>query len=168
MFAYSASPKLALKEFKRDFSNTLKVTAVIQTHEGDITVDLKFKDAPETVANFINLSQSNFYKGLNFHRVIQKFMIQGGDPNGNGTGNPGYVIKDEKNSLTHEIGAISMANAGPGTAGCQFFIVQWPQRHLNGKHTVFGKVIAGLDVIYRIEAGDAIKNIIITEETISK
>jgi peptidyl-prolyl cis-trans isomerase B (cyclophilin B) len=99
-----------------------------------------------------------------FHRVINGFMIQGGDPEGDGSGGPGYTIDDEQNDLKHETGVISMANRGPNTGGSQFFITQMPQPHLDGKHTVFGKVTSGLDVVCRIEPYDPILNITIVEK----
>jgi len=153
-----------VKQFNRDYKGIKAIQAVITTHEGTITLDLDFRKAPQTVANFVELAQQGFYNGLVFHRVIQRFMIQGGDPKGDGTGGPGYNIPDEKNDLKHEIGVISMANTGePNTGGSQFFLVQWPQPHLDGKHTVFGKIVDGLDVIYRIEPNDPIIRIDIVE-----
>ena len=151
------------KVFAKDYTGIQKITAVIVTHEGRITLDLDFKAAPNTVANFVDLAQKGFYKGTVFHRIIQRFMIQGGDPEGTGAGGPGYTIDDEKNDLKHEIGVISMANRGPNTGGSQFFIVQWPQPHLDGKHTIFGRVTDGLDVVYRIEPNDPILDITIVE-----
>ena len=127
-------------------------SATMQTSEGAISFELFDDDAPETVANFRKLAGEGFYDGLNFHRVIKDFMVQGGCPQGTGTGGPGYTFKDEINS--HEIvrGALAMANAGPDTNGSQFFIVTadacpW----LDGKHTVFGRVSDGLDVLDEIE-----------------
>lgn len=153
-----------VKHFNPDYSGIQSITAVITTHEGKITLDLNFHKAPQTVANFVELAKKGFYNGLTFHRVIQRFMIQGGCPKGDGTGNPGYNIADEKNDLKHEMGALSMANTGAqNSGGSQFFIVQWPQPHLDGKHTVFGKVTDGMDVVYRIEAHDPIQKIEITE-----
>ena len=153
-----------LKEFHPDYKGVQSIKAIIYTHEGNITIDLNFQKAPNTVANFVDLAKKGFYDGLAFHRVIQRFMIQGGDPNGNGTGGPGYNIPFEKNDLPHEVGAISMANTGdPNTGGSQFFIVQWPQPHLDGKHCVFGKVIDGLDAIYRIEQNDPMIKVEIVE-----
>jgi len=151
------------KVFNKDYNGIQKITAIITTHEGKITLDLNFKAAPNTVANFVDLAQKGFYNGTVFHRVIQRFMIQGGDPEGNGKGGPGYTIDDEKNDLKHEAGVISMANRGPNTGGSQFFIVQWPQPHLDGKHTIFGKVTEGLDVVYRIEPNDPIIKVEIVE-----
>ena len=120
---------------------------------GDIVIELFDKEAPGTVQNFIDLINKGFYNGLRFHRVIPGFVAQGGCPNGNGTGGPGYTIKDELigNPHKHERGALSMAHRGPNTGGSQFFIVYEPQPHLDGVHTVFGKVIEGMDVVDKIE-----------------
>jgi peptidyl-prolyl cis-trans isomerase B (cyclophilin B) len=152
------------KVFNKDYTGITAIEAIITTHEGVIVVDLDFKAAPNTVANFVDLAQKGFYDGLTFHRVINGFMIQGGDPEGNGQGGPGYTIDDEPNDLKHEKAVISMANRGPNTGGSQFFITQMPQPHLDGKHTVFGKVISGEDVVCRIEPFDPIINIKIVEK----
>lgn len=152
------------KHFDKDYTGIKQIQAVIETHEGNIVLDLDFKAAPNTVANFMDLANRGFYKGLTFHRVIQGFMIQGGDPEGNGKGGPGYTIDDEISSLKHEAGVISMANRGPNTNGSQFFITHTPQPHLDGKHTVFGKVVEGFDVVCRIEQNDPIINITIVEK----
>ncbi len=142
-----------------------KYRATIETSKGNIVLDLYPKDAPKTVNNFVFLARQGFYDGLIFHRVIADFMIQGGDPTGSGRGGPGYRFEDEvkDNPLKHETGVISMANAGPNTNGSQFFITHAPQPHLDGKHTVFGKVIQGQDVVNAIEQGAVIKTITITE-----
>jgi len=126
--------------------------AVFTTSMGNFEVELATKDAPLTCANFINLAKKGFYKNVTFHRVIDGFMIQGGDPTGTGTGGPGYAIKDEFSpKLKHDAaGVISMANAGPNTGGSQFFITLAPTAWLNGKHAVFGKVIKGMDVVKKI------------------
>lgn len=127
-------------------------TAVFSTTMGDFEVKLATDYAPKTSENFIKLAQKGFYNGLIFHRVIDNFMIQGGDPNGNGTGGPGYEIKDEFSSkLLHDgPGVISMANRGPNTGGSQFFITLRECSWLDGKHAVFGKVTKGMDVVYKI------------------
>lgn len=124
-------------------------TAVFDTNKGVFTVELFEDKAPITTANFIDLVKHNFYDGLIFHRVIDGFMIQGGDPKGNGTGGPGYTIKDEFHpDLKHDsAGILSMANAGPNTGGSQFFITLAATPWLNGHHAVFGKVVDGLDVV---------------------
>jgi len=125
--------------------------ATLHTTEGAVEVELFPDDAPKTVENFARLAGSGFYDGLTFHRVIPDFMVQGGDPNGTGSGGPGYEFEDEINAHKVERGALAMANAGPNTNGSQFFIVTadacpW----LDGKHTVFGRVTAGMDVVDRI------------------
>ena len=152
------------KKFNRSYEGVKSIEAVITTHEGVIRLDLDFKAAPNTVANFVALADSGFYNGTTFHRVIPGFMIQGGDPMGTGVGGPGYYIDDEINDLKHDAGVISMANRGPNTAGSQFFITQLPQPHLDGRHTVFGRVLEGQDVVCRIDAGDKIINIKIVEK----
>jgi len=154
----------ALKEFHPDYRGIQSLQAIITTNEGKITVDLNFKKAPIAVANFVELARKGFYNGLVFHRVMQRFMIQGGDPNGNGTGGPGYTIVTEKNDLKVEVGAIAMANTGePNSAGSQFFLVQWTQPQLDGMYTVFGKITDGLDVIYRVEKNDPMLKVEIVE-----
>ena len=130
----------------------------IETNRGTIELALYPQHAPNTVNNFVFLANQGFYDGVKFHRVIGDFMIQTGDPTGTGRGGPGYQFADEckGNPLKHERGVISMANAGPNTNGSQFFITHSPQSHLNGKHTVFGKVTKGLDVVDAIRQGDTI------------
>ncbi len=130
-------------------------TAKIRTEKGDITVELFASDAPLTVENFVNLSRSGFYDGTTFHRVIPGFMAQAGDPTGTGRGGPGYKFKDEISQQRHDsAGVLSMANAGPGTNGSQFFITFAPTPHLDGKHTVFGRVTSGLEVLESISERD--------------
>ena len=135
------------------------------TPRGVIEIELYPQYAPQTVNNFVFLAREGFYDGVTFHRVISNFVIQGGDPTGTGRGGPGYHFADEfkDNPLTHERGVISMANAGPGTNGSQFFITHSPQPHLNGRHTVFGKVVAGMEVVDAIRQGDAMTSVVITE-----
>jgi peptidyl-prolyl cis-trans isomerase B (cyclophilin B) len=142
-----------------------RFAATIETSRGTIELELYPQHAPQTVNNFVFLAREGFYDGLVFHRVISNFMIQGGDPTGTGRGGPGYRFKDELlgNPLTHETGVISMANAGPNTNGSQFFITHAPQPHLNGKHTVFGKVTSGQDVVNAIQQGDTMSRVTITE-----
>jgi peptidyl-prolyl cis-trans isomerase B (cyclophilin B) len=140
-------------------------TATIETEKGTIEAKLYAEHAPKTVNNFVSLARDGFYDGLIFHRVIPNFMVQGGDPDGNGHGGPGYQFEDEvrDNPLKHEIGSLSMANAGPNTNGSQFFITHAPQPHLNGRHTVFGKVMDGQDVVDAIAQGDTMQKVTITE-----
>lgn len=132
---------------------------------GDIVIELFEKEAPGTVQNFIDLINKGFYNGLRFHRVIPGFVAQGGCPNGNGKGGPGYTIKDELvgNPHKHERGALSMAHRGPNTGGSQFFIVYEPQPHLDGVHTVFGKVIEGMDVVDGIQQGAIMETVEVIE-----
>ncbi|MEM1042716.1 MAG: peptidylprolyl isomerase [Bacteroidota bacterium] len=139
--------------------------ATIDTDKGTIEIELHPEHAPKTVNNFVALARDGFYDGLTFHRVIANFMIQGGDPDGTGRGGPGYTFEDEVqgNPLQHETGSLSMANAGPNTNGSQFFITHAPQPHLNGRHTVFGSVTEGQDVVDAIEQGDRMKAVTITE-----
>ena len=139
--------------------------ASIATDRGTIEIQLHPEYAPKTVNNFVFLARAGFYNGLTFHRVISDFMIQGGDPTGSGRGGPGYRFEDEVqgNPLKHEAGSLSMANAGPNTNGSQFFITHSPQPHLNGKHTVFGKVTTGQDVVNAIRQGDRMNSVTITE-----
>ncbi|HEX7556337.1 MAG TPA: peptidylprolyl isomerase [Leptolinea sp.] len=146
-----------------DPKKSYKVT--FETNRGSIVIELYPQHAPATVNNFVFLVNEGFYDGLTFHRVIDNFMIQGGDPTGKGYGGPGYRFGDEvkNNPLKHETGVISMANAGPDTNGSQFFITHAPQPHLNGKHTVFGKVISGMDVVNSIRQGDVISKLTIQE-----
>ncbi|UPA22569.1 peptidylprolyl isomerase [Candidatus Peribacteria bacterium] len=132
---------------------TGKHTVILETSEGDITLELDADKAPKTVTNFVTLSKMGYYNGLTFHRVIPNFMIQGGDPEGNGTGGQsifGESFEDEPNDLTMETGVIAMANAGPNTNGSQFFITVAPTSWLQGRHTIFGKVVEGMDVVNKI------------------
>lgn len=127
--------------------------AIIETNKGTINVQLFDADAPNTVKNFADLSEKGFYDGLSFHRVIPDFMIQGGCPNGDGRGGPGYHIKCEINPNKHLAGTLSMAHAGKDTGGSQFFICHSPQEHLDGKHTVFGKT-EDMEIVNAIRQGD--------------
>ena len=138
--------------------------ATMKTEKGDICIEFFDEDAPNTVKNFENLIQDGFYDGLNFHRVIPNFVIQGGCPNGTGTGGPGYHIPCEINTQKHLAGSLSMAHAGKDTGGSQFFICHSPQSHLDGVHTVFGKT-SDMDVVNSIEPGDTIISVSIDEST---
>ncbi len=141
--------------------------AEIITEKGTMKVEFYDKDAPGTVANFIKLAKEGYYDGLNFHRVIPDFVIQGGCPNGTGTGGPGYTIMCETGGENqyHDRGVLSMAHAGRNTGGSQFFIChsRTNTKHLDRQHTCFGKVVEGLDVIDQIKQGDKITKITITE-----
>ena len=138
----------------------------IQTERGNITIEMFEEEAPNTVANMISLIEKGYYDGLSFHRVIPDFMIQGGCPHGTGTGGPGYDFDDECTpGLRHDsAGVLSMANAGPGTNGSQFFITHGPTPHLDGKHTVFGKVTEGQEVVDEIEQGDVMQTVMVLQK----
>ncbi len=151
-------------EMQIDESKVYKVS--IETSRGTIELELFPEHAPKTVNNFLFLAGEGFYDGVSFHRVIPDFMIQGGDPTGSGMGGPGYRFEDEfdGNPLTHETGTLSMANAGPGTNGSQFFITHGPTPHLDGRHTVFGKVVNGQDIVDAVEQGDTMNSITVTTD----
>lgn len=140
--------------------------AIIEMADGNIEIELFEKEAPGTVANFVKLINEGFYNGLTFHRVIPEFVAQGGCPNGNGTGGPGYTIpcETEGNPYIHDRGALSMAHRGKDTGGSQFFIVYEAQPHLDGVHTVFGQVIKGMDVVDHIRQGAVMQNVTVVEE----
>jgi len=146
---------------------TLK--AIMETSKGTININLFADRTPVTVASFVNLARRGYYDGLKFHRVIDNFMIQGGCPQGTGTGGPGYAFEDEfAKDLRHDrAGILSMANAGPGTNGSQFFITHGPTPHLDGKHTVFGAVVSSEDqkVVNSIARGDVIQKVTIEGDT---
>jgi peptidyl-prolyl cis-trans isomerase B (cyclophilin B) len=144
------------KPFDMKIDPAKQYTATIETNHGVIVVNLYASQTPRTVNNFVCLAEDGYYDGVTFHRVIPDFMIQGGDPTGTGRGGPGYTFKDEFDpKLKHDKpGVLSMANAGPGTNGSQFFITHVPTPWLDGKHSVFGQVTEGLDVVNAIEQGD--------------
>jgi peptidyl-prolyl cis-trans isomerase B (cyclophilin B) len=156
---YSAPPAMAIDSNK-------KYTATFTTSRGEIVCELFAKEAPKTVNNFVFLAREKFYDGTKFHRVINDFMIQGGCPEGSGRGGPGYRFEDEfkGNPHVHQVGSLSMANAGPGTNGSQFFITHIATDWLNGKHTVFGKVLKGQDIVNATKQGDDLKSVVISEE----
>jgi peptidyl-prolyl cis-trans isomerase B (cyclophilin B) len=142
-----------------------KYTAHLDTSRGAIVCELFAADAPATVNNFVFLAREGFYDGTTFHRVLADFMIQGGDPTATGRGGPGYRFNDELqgNPRKHTVGALSMANAGPNTNGSQFFITHVACDWLDGKHTVFGRVLSGQDVVNAVRQGDTIRAIKIEE-----
>ena len=146
-------------------NNAGKYTATFETSKGNIVCELFTKDAPKTVNNFVFLAREGFYDGTVFHRVIADFMIQGGDPTASGRGGPGYRFEDETkgNPNKHKVGSLSMANAGPNTNGSQFFITHIVTDWLDGKHTVFGQVLQGQDVVNKIAQGDQLKSVKIQE-----
>ena len=143
-----------------------KHTATFDTSRGTIVCELFTKEAPATVNNFVFLAREGFYDGTVFHRVINNFMIQGGDPTGTGRGGPGYRFEDElkNNPQRHQVGSLSMANAGPNTNGSQFFITHVVTDWLDGKHTVFGRVTKGQDVVNAVKQGDALNKVTIAED----
>jgi peptidyl-prolyl cis-trans isomerase B (cyclophilin B) len=160
-----ATTSLALRA--ADSPPVQDIRIILHTSKGDIEATLFASKVPMTVANYLNLARQGFYDGLTFHRVIPNFMIQGGDPTGTGRGGPGYKFADEfDDSLRHsKPGIFSMANAGPNTNGSQFFITHVPTPHLDGKHSVFGEVTKGQDVVNRITQGDTIIRIEILDPT---
>lgn len=139
--------------------------AIIDTSKGEIVVQLNERAAPTTVANFANLAMRGFYDGLTFHRMERNFMVQGGDPLGNGTGDAGYKFTGEIVLHHNQPGIISMANSGPGTDGSQFFLTHLATPHLNGKHSVFGKVLSGMPVVNQLGRRDTINSIVIEGDT---
>lgn len=143
------------------------IRIILHTNKGDIEATIFASKVPMTSANFLNLAKKGYYDGITFHRVIKDFMIQGGDPTGTGTGGPGYRFADEfVPALRHnKAGIFSMANAGPGTNGSQFFITHGPTPHLDNRHSVFGEVTKGQDVVDAIEKGDKITSIKIEDST---
>jgi peptidyl-prolyl cis-trans isomerase B (cyclophilin B) len=156
---YSAPPEMSI-----DVTKTY--TATFDTSKGKIVADLFAKDAPKTVNNFVFLAREGFYNGTTFHRVIADFMIQGGDPTGTGRGGPGYRFEDETkgNPHKHQVGSLSMANAGPNTNGSQFFITHVVTNWLDGKHTVFGQVRTGQDVVNAVQQGDVLNSVTVEEK----
>jgi peptidyl-prolyl cis-trans isomerase B (cyclophilin B) len=142
-----------------------KYAATFETSRGTIVADLFAKEAPKTVNNFVFLAREGFYDGTVFHRVIGDFMIQGGDPTATGRGGPGYKFEDETkdNPHKHQVGSLSMANAGPNTNGSQFFITHVKTNWLDGKHTVFGQVRSGQDVVNAVKQGDKLNSVKIAE-----
>jgi len=143
----------------------VKQTAIVTMEKGgDITIEFFPEDAPKTVENFVTLAKKGFYNGLTFHRVEPNFVVQGGDPKGNGMGGPGYTIKAEFNKQKHVRGAVAMARSqSPDSAGSQFYITLAPAHFLDGQYTVFGKVTSGMDVVDKIRVGDKMKTVKIVE-----
>ena len=153
---YSAPPPMIIDTSKQ-------YTATIETEKGNLVLELFASDVPITVNNFVFLAHEGFYDGTTFYRVIPDFMAQGGDPTGTGTGSPGYTFDDEFTEHTHVAGALSMANVGPNTNSSHFFITYSPQHHLDDKHSVFGQLIGGMDVLEKIEQGNTIIQVTIEE-----
>ena len=149
----------------QSYSKEYKMKVKIITAKGDVNINLLPDKSPVTVANFVNLAKKGYYDGLKFHRVIDNFMAQGGDPTGTGAGGPGYRFEDEVNNGLNfsKPGKLAMANAGPGTNGSQFFITTVPTEWLNGNHTIFGEVAseADLDVVKKLSNGDVMKKVVV-------
>ena len=147
------------------YSREYKMKVKIMTEKGDININLLPEKSPVTVANFVNLAKKGYYDGLKFHRVIDNFMAQGGDPKGTGAGGPGYQFEDEVNNGLNfsKAGKLAMANAGPGTNGSQFFITTVPTEWLNGNHTIFGEVVSDddLKVVKKLSNGDVMKKVVV-------
>ena len=147
------------------YSREYKMKVKIMTEKGDININLLPEKSPVTVANFVNLAKKGYYDGLKFHRVIDNFMAQGGDPAGTGAGGPGYQFEDEVNNGLNfsKAGKLAMANAGPGTNGSQFFITTVPTEWLNGNHTIFGEVVSDddLKVVKKLSNGDVMKKVVV-------
>ena len=144
--------------------------AIVETNKGTFTIEFYDEHTPNTVKSFVSLAKDGYFNGIKFHRVIPEFVVQGGDPEGTGRGGPGYNIPDEFDNTVqvHELGSLSMANTGqPYTNGSQFFVVLNPSncKHLNGKHTVFGKVIDGMSTVNKIVQGDGMTKMTIEEES---
>ena len=149
----------------QSYSKEYKMKVKIITAKGDVNINLLSDKSPVTVANFVNLAKKGYYDGLKFHRVIDNFMAQGGDPTGTGMGGPGYRFEDEVNNGLNfsKAGKLAMANAGPGTNGSQFFITTVPTEWLNGNHTIFGEVAseADLDVVKKLSNGDVMTKVVV-------
>lgn len=157
MKQWSTAPEMQLQE-------GVDYRATLHTTKGDIVIDLFESEVPKTVNNFVFLAEQGFYENVPFHRVIKDFMIQTGDPTGTGGGGPGYRFEDEPVARDYTKGIVAMANAGPNTNGSQFFITHEPTPWLDNKHSVFGEVIEGQDVVNKIKQGDKINSIQISDE----
>lgn len=154
---YSQPPPMTIDPGKQ-------YTATIETAKGNLVLELFAADAPVTVNNFVFLAREGFYDGVTFHRILTDFMAQGGDPTGTGSGGPGYKFADEfSQQRRHGVGTLSMANSGPNTNGSQFFITYAPQPHLDGKHSVFGQLTEGMDVLESLVNGDVMTKVTIAE-----
>jgi cyclophilin family peptidyl-prolyl cis-trans isomerase len=135
--------------------------AIIKTNKGDIHLQLNPSEAPLTVNNFVALAREGYYDGVTFHRVVPRFVIQGGDPTGTGSGGPGYQFQDEPVKRPYKAGTVAMANAGPNTNGSQFFICLEDQPNLPPNYTIFGDTVAGMDVVHNIRVGDVMQSVTI-------
>jgi len=166
----SMTSKTYTKSFDMQLKDGVDYKVILQTSLGNITIDLFEKESPKTVNNFVSLAKDGFYDGLTFHRIIKDFMIQGGDPSGDGTGGPGYKFEDEFNTKKLVRGSLAMANAGPNTNGSQFFIVTTESTPwLDGRHTNFGQVVEGMDIVNKISlVATGVRDKPVTPVTIDK
>ncbi len=155
--------KLAAPNVKADKKYVAEISVTAGGPLGKIKIELAAEEAPYTVSNFVHLARNTFYDGLKFHRVIPGFMAQGGDPEGSGRGGPGWSFIDEFSDLGHQRGSLSMANAGPNTNGSQFFICFEPQPHLDGRHSVFGQVVEGIEILDQVAQGSTMEKVEIFE-----
>ncbi len=161
----ASKPKTYSKPPPMTIDTNKQYTAIMETSKGKLVLELFAKDVPLTVNNFVFLAREGFFDGTIFHRVIEDFMVQGGDPTGTGTGGPGYAFADEFTQHKHIVGTLSMANAGANSNGSQFFIITYsPQPHLDGHHSVFGQLIEGIDVLRQIKQGDTLIRVTIQEK----
>ncbi|HEU4478266.1 MAG TPA: peptidylprolyl isomerase, partial [Pyrinomonadaceae bacterium] len=167
-FSSRLSP-IKTKNSARDYQRALsrigkRVVAVVITSQGRFSIELLPEDAPLNVDNFVQLARRRYFNGIVFHRVVPNFVIQGGDPRGDGNGGPGYQIRCEINEMPYDRGTVGMALSGKDTGGSQWFVTHAPQPHLDGGYTVFGRVVAGMEVVDRIVRGDVIRSIVVTEK----
>jgi cyclophilin family peptidyl-prolyl cis-trans isomerase len=153
------------RDYERAISRIGKrVLAVVNTGKGSFTIELLPEAAPLNVDNFVQLAKRRYFNGIVFHRVVPNFVVQGGDPRGDGNGGPGYQIRCEINEVPYQRGAVGMALSGKDTGGSQWFVTHAPQPHLDGGYTVFGNVVAGMEVVDAIVRGDTIRSIVVTEK----
>ena len=153
-----------LPDYRRALARVGKrVVATVETDKGAFSIELLADDAPLTVDNFVELARQNFFRDVAFHRVVPNFVVQGGDPRGDGNGGPGYQIRCEINEASYDRGAVGMALSGKDTGGSQWFVTHSPQPHLDGGYTVFGRVVSGMEVVDSIARGDRIRSVTVTE-----
>ena len=138
---------------------TVSPHAFIETAKGTVEIELSVIDAPQTARNFMTLARKGYFNGLQIHRVVPNFVVQDGDPRGDGSGGPGYTIRDELNDRPYVRGTVGMALSGPDTGGSQFFITHSPQPHLDAKYTVFGRVVSGMEIVDRLQQLDVIERV---------
>jgi cyclophilin family peptidyl-prolyl cis-trans isomerase len=160
----TAATRYHVADYRRAIARrNSRIVATVSTDKGAFTIELLPEDAPLNVDNFIELARRGFFNGIAFHRVVPNFVIQGGDPRGDGNGGPGYQIRCEINEVPYDRGAVGMALSGKDTGGSQWFVTHSPQPHLDGGYTVFGRVTQGMDVVDAIARGDRIRTVTVTE-----